>query len=280
METMKQTIESPTPLAPLSAHRAGAGSGFACHIHPCHTAKERELAMRIAQKVQKTHASDREDLVEDLRFTLSAEGLEEARLKRVEDHTEVIIEGRILLSWFPEARQREALGAGPSGTSEHAPLTTDAAAIAYRYSPKTLRIYQRKGWLPEVLTHAALREFKATLCKGRRKPERVAETYRLRGHGSCTQRRKRSLLERWRKSRVTRKTGRSCMSSSRGCGTQPWRSVIQSGPTLRTLIPLTFPTHPREYYLRDVTAELALRAVGEVMLGNGPPGAMALAHSP
>jgi len=152
------------------------------HIHPCTTAAERDLAQRIADNVNYNLAESL--FLESLCFALAEERQEEAIIKRQEGLTHVVLFGRFFITWCP-SNQPDPSCAQPSGPppQEDDPITVSEAAILYRYNERTLRIYQRCGHLPPVLTHGIMHAFIAGLGGYNRRPrgiERDRSAYRRR----------------------------------------------------------------------------------------------------
>lgn len=230
---------------------------YAVHIHPCQNARQRDTAVRIAERVAQAKANDADDLVDDILFILDKSGLDEARMSAADDVRQVSIEGRLWLSWFP-AELAKTLRAPSDDTDGEYPIP--AAAMRFGYNEKTLRIYVAKGWLRAgtnerghpVITDSAMRAFTASLCKGTNGANvaKARGTYGKRGFGAVRVERRRSLVERLRRKVVRKVVKRSCTSPppplpGRGVsehlrnryGTFGLRPV-RSGYPLKELVPL------------------------------------------
>lgn len=266
---------------------------YACHIHPCPSARLREAAHRVADQVGRTKASDPDDLVDDLLLSLTDVGLEEARIQRQEHLLHIVVDGRPWLTWLPSA----APVAAPRPAPVHE-LPLAAMALRHGYNPRTLRLYVGRGYVKArrhggelLITEAEMQRYaadrlSASATRGAY-AQRAAAVMARRGYGVTNKRRVRTLLERLLRT-VRRRAAkrRSCMrvaSFQRMASSQQWMDSVQ-GPlnTARTADVSPLRPSARSGAQRDSSWEMH---APHAPLGapcsahaHGPPGA--LAHAP
>jgi len=110
-----------------------------CIIHPCFSASLRTTAHELESALDKPLST--EDLLEDLVYELDRRGLEEVRVRRREERTELVLADHVLMHWQPGDRVEEA---APESEDR---LTIHEAARAFRYNYRTLQVYIRTGAL-------------------------------------------------------------------------------------------------------------------------------------
>lgn len=249
-----------------------------CHIHPCRSAKERALAIRIADEVR-TDLGEA-DFLDELTFTLSELGLEEARLQRRGNETDIRLEGNFLITWslVNVGVTVSTTGATPTGT-----LTRTEAARAYRYNEKTLRTYQQQGWLPRVLSHEAMRAFASAVRNGSQhgvREDRMARGLRMRSLGKCIivrKRARRTLLERWRAHFLMKPRRRSCLAQRPVSAAPAAHHNAPCDPRQRSSRGSARPLTVQR--LRRTVCRPPLEMLQRMLCGTGPP-MLHPAHAP
>lgn len=110
-----------------------------CIIHPCFSASLRSTAHELEAALDKPLST--EDLLEDLVHELDARGLEEVRVRRREERTELVLADHVLMHWQPGEREVVQNVIGPDRLSVH------EAARAFSYNYRSLQVYIRTGAL-------------------------------------------------------------------------------------------------------------------------------------